>query len=367
MGPSEATKSPRPSDLTALPDPVMIVEIGDEHPTIAEVNSEFEAVFGYTQADVAGERPHRRIGGVESDFDVESIITDVVAGEPHKDTISLLVGADEQEFLFRATPHTENSSQAILTYLDVATFRDRQERLKERIAELERQKSTLTHDLRNAVAIVKAEVAKLEYKTKTNPEGDVVVPSSECQTILEEVSEATDRMEDMIDTELSDAGGDVVDCDELQTEWYSINHLVEESWNLITDKGSTVVVEDDFMVKCNQERVFRLFENLFRNAIDHNDLPVNISVGEHDTISTSTRGGGNVGDAFVVEDNGGGIPDEVVDTLFERGETTDGTGEGLSIVRLIAEQHGWSVRVRNKHGTGGAKFIITDVEMKRER
>ncbi len=73
---------------------------------------------------------------------------------------------------------------------------------------------------------------------------------------------------------------------------------------------------------------------------------------------------------LVVEDNGPGVPAELVPTLFERfvrgaGDRGGSFGLGLAIVSAVAESHGGSVRLENHeraHGTEGrvgAKFVVT--------
>lgn len=62
--------------------------------------------------------------------------------------------------------------------------------------------------------------------------------------------------------------------------------------------------------------------------------------------------------AIIVEDDGPGIPSEIVDTLFEpfTSGRQEGTGLGLSIVRRIVQAHGGEVSVKN---TPHAQFTIT--------
>jgi hypothetical protein len=62
-------------------------------------------------------------------------------------------------------------------------------------------------------------------------------------------------------------------------------------------------------------------------------------------------------------DDGGGIPPEEREDVFEFGYTTnaDGTGFGLGIVAEIATAHGWEVGVTEGE-TGGARFEIHGVE-----
>jgi signal transduction histidine kinase len=70
------------------------------------------------------------------------------------------------------------------------------------------------------------------------------------------------------------------------------------------------------------------------------------------------------GDGFYVADTGPGIPESQRDAVFEPGETSnsDGTGFGLTIVKRVAEAHGWDVQVVDG-ADGGARFEFTDVEL----
>lgn len=65
------------------------------------------------------------------------------------------------------------------------------------------------------------------------------------------------------------------------------------------------------------------------------------------------------GPGFVVADDGPGIPPEDRETVFEQGYSTaeSGTGFGLSIVRAIAQAHGWEIGVTESEW-GGARFEI---------
>ena len=91
-----------------------------------------------------------------------------------------------------------------------------------------------------------------------------------------------------------------------------------------------------------------MFENLFGNAVEHGGPGVTITVGDLDS-------GG-----FYVEDDGEGISEGIRDRVFEGGFSTadDGTGFGLSIVREIAEAHGWTVRLA-EDSAKGARFEFT--------
>jgi two-component system phosphate regulon sensor histidine kinase PhoR len=57
-----------------------------------------------------------------------------------------------------------------------------------------------------------------------------------------------------------------------------------------------------------------------------------------------------------VSDDGAGIPDDLLEKVFDKGETdpenTGGTGLGLAIVKTFIEAHGGKVTVESKEGFG---------------
>lgn len=107
-------------------------------------------------------------------------------------------------------------------------------------------------------------------------------------------------------------------------------------------------------VRADRSRLRQLVANLLRNAVAHGGETVTITVGELD-------------EGFYVEDDGPGIPQKTLDTVFEGGYSTseDGTGFGLSIVKQVAEAHGWTVGV-TEGANGGARFEITGVAFSAE-
>ena len=63
---------------------------------------------------------------------------------------------------------------------------------------------------------------------------------------------------------------------------------------------------------------------------------------------------------ITVEDDGPGVPDHLMDKVFNPFFTTKDTGAGLglAIVHRIAEENGGSVSVANR-SSGGARFTLT--------
>ena len=98
-----------------------------------------------------------------------------------------------------------------------------------------------------------------------------------------------------------------------------------------------------------------MFENLFTNAVEHGGPAVTVRVGQF------------ADDGIYVEDTGTGIPEAKREAVFEPGHSSasGGTGFGLTIVKRIAEAHGWEVEVRRGRD-GGARFEFTGVTLGQE-
>jgi signal transduction histidine kinase len=132
----------------------------------------------------------------------------------------------------------------------------------------------------------------------------------------------------------------------------ALDPLAADAWGTVGTDTGTLAVVDDVAVEATPDRLRRLLENLFRNAVTHAGPDVTVTVG---ALADA--------DGFYVEDDGHGIPIDDREAVFEPGVTTaeSGTGFGLTIVKRIAEAHDWTVTVET--GTdGGARFVFTGVE-----
>jgi len=206
-----------------------------------------------------------------------------------------------------------------------------------REAELQRQNerldqfaSVVAHDLRNPLSVA---MGFLDIAEET---GDA--------EHFETVESAHDRIERLIEDLLTLARGETTIED---TEHIDLEGITTEAWGYVDTKEATLTVTDEVpTVTGDGGRLTQVFENLFRNAVEHGGADVTVTVGRLDGA-----------DGFYVADTGSGIPPESRDGVFEHGVTSSegGTGFGLSIVADIAKAHGWTVSVTD--GTdGGARF-----------
>jgi signal transduction histidine kinase len=126
-----------------------------------------------------------------------------------------------------------------------------------------------------------------------------------------------------------------------------------------------LVVATERTVLADRSRLRQLFENLFRNAVEHGSTSsrtpsdeVVEHAGPNLTVTVGDCDGG-----FYIADDGRGVPAELRDGLFEPGSSGEGggLGLGLSIVSRVAQAHGWEVAVTESE-SGGARFEVTGVE-----
>jgi len=132
-----------------------------------------------------------------------------------------------------------------------------------------------------------------------------------------------------------------------------VRSILREKEVLLDDHGVRVSVDDDLgFAGMDQTHAYQLFENLIGNSIKYNDS-------ENPEIRISSPGEAGPGTLhYLVSDNGSGIPESLLDTLFTpfvKGEQ-GGTGIGLSIVDKVVRLYGGEVRAYND---GGACFEFT--------
>ncbi|WP_115891259.1 sensor histidine kinase [Haloferax sp. Atlit-48N] len=263
-----------------------------------------------------------------------------------------------------------------------STHRDaRETELRRRNDRLDQFASVVTHDLRNPlnVAQMRLELAREGHGTEH----------------LSTVADAHDRMEALIQDvlQLARVGEEVGEVEPVSLATVAADAVTNTSLG-----ASGLTVEADARLLADRGRLTAVFENLFRNAVEHGstsrrespdetasrDVPTETPSPAADKSAADASGrraradadGGTPGvnvrvgpleDGFFVEDDGPGIPPEEQDRIFESGYSTDsrGTGLGLAIVAGVADAHGWEVTATTGKN-GGARFEFRGVSFAAE-
>ena len=223
-------------------------------------------------------------------------------------------------------------------FQDITERKEREQKLERQNERLEEFANVVSHDLRNPLGIAQGRAAMLKQEA-----------AGEYHNHLRPLEDALDRMEDIITDTLTLAQqGDTVG--EMNT--VPLADLVRKCWASVETNEATLNIDDEITLQGDSDRLRHVFENLFRNAIEHGGDDVAIHIGHTDD------------GCLYVEDDGPGIPPDEREMVLEAGHTSaaGGTGFGLTIVKRIAEAHGWTVSVTESRA-GGARFEFDNVSL----
>ena len=139
-----------------------------------------------------------------------------------------------------------------------------------------------------------------------------------------------------------------------------LGDIVQTAWANVRDRPVAIGTLFDFdveaaapMVAVDRLQIEQVLVNLLLNAVEATE-------GQDDRLIDVRIVGGSEAVTVSVGDNGRGLPDGMIDNLFEPFRTTkpDGTGLGLPICRTIVEAHDGKLWAKSR-AAGGTEFIFT--------
>ncbi len=236
----------------------------------------------------------------------------------------------------------------------VAALRRQEDELAAALRRLEEQdrlvslgllSASVAHELNTPLAVLNGSIEKLIETTDDRPTLDRLARMQRVAKRLQRISES------------------LVDFSRVRNQQMgpvTIRPLIEEAWGLVAidDKAAAVEfsnrVPPEAAVVGNPDRLMQVFVNLLRNALN----AVEAGAGKIDVRSRC----GPRGVIISVEDNGRGIPADVLPDIFDAFVTTRldarGTGLGLTVAEGIVTQHGGAISAANR-ADGGARLEVT--------
>jgi signal transduction histidine kinase len=140
----------------------------------------------------------------------------------------------------------------------------------------------------------------------------------------------------------------------LERRLFDLWPLVErlrDDFALVAESAGTQIVNrvpDDLVVYADASVLQRILQNLVTNAMKYTPNGI-VTIGAKVVVDDHSV-------ACWVCDNGKGIPEDMQEKIFDKGETDaerdDGTGLGLAIVQTFTEAHGGTVTVESAPGVG---------------
>jgi two-component system sensor histidine kinase ChvG len=224
---------------------------------------------------------------------------------------------------------------------------------------IERFAADVSHEIKNPLTSIQSAVetaSKINDKTKRDKLFMVILDDvRRMNRLVSDISEAS-----RLDSELNRSEYNIIDIKQLASIFFDISISSER----FTSEKLNIIIEDtalQYLVHGNENRLMQVVRNLVDNAetFSPEDKPITIRC-KSDQHSVY----------IIVEDEGGGIPDPKLKTIFDRFYTERpsterfGThsGLGLSICKQIVEAHYGNIWAENiysitKHKTG-ARLII---------
>ncbi len=230
----------------------------------------------------------------------------------------------------------------------VVVFRDVTQR-----REVDRMKneflSVVSHELRTPLTSIRGSLDLLASGVL----GELTPQARSMTAIAAESSERLTRLiNDILDLERIESGDRSVHA--VPVEAAALLHRsATEMAGLADSTGVTVVVDpSEGWVLADADRIVQTLTNLLSNAIKFSER------GQAVRLDAHVQSNGHV--LFRVCDRGRGIPEDKLDTIFQRFEQVDssdarqkgGTGLGLAISRGIVERHGGRIWAESHLGVG---------------
>jgi len=320
---------------------VTMFDANGEYVTVA--GTLFEDAVGVTDDDLVGRRPE----GVdalppETRTALGAANDDALAGE----RVEREVAVDGRTFFVRAIPIRDDGTitGGISLKQDVTERQERRRKLEHERERLEYVNRLLRHNLLNSLNVAHARTNLLEGHVDESVRGHLETASSRLDEMIDFVETMRSLMHILV--------GDDHECEPialrevLETEVAKLEAAYD-----VTVRAEALPVVDVVA----DELLPEVFENLLVNAVQHNDA-------DHRGVFVDVDVDATAGEATVyVADNGPGVPPEMRDGLFDKGEKgfdSPGTGFGLYLVRETVDAYGGTVEVVDDDHAG-ATFGVT--------
>ncbi|AHG02281.1 hypothetical protein HALLA_20480 (plasmid) [Halostagnicola larsenii XH-48] len=308
-----------------------LIAIHDADGIIRHVNQRFCDELGYTEAEIVGNTVWELDPTADQDRG-RSFWNGLPTNEPRRfeGELERKDGTTVPVEVHLIRLDLNGKDRFVAMDRDITEQKRQKTELLEQNERLDRFTSIVSHDLRSPLQIA---------------QGRLTLLREECDSEhIPDIEHALGRMDALVEDllALAQAGDEA-----MEFESVSLESVARESSVASMSNTKTLDIEGDLTVEADRDQLRRLFENLFRNAVEHAGDDVTVTVGE-------------TADGFYVEDDGPGIPESERTVVFEAGYTTadNGTGFGLNIVSEVADAHGWEISVTDSE-EGGARFEIS--------
>ncbi len=321
-----------------------VAMVGFDHAgAINTVNSSTETLFGYTREELLGASLPKLFTEVERDRNLLEKTT-------KKEKVELTgVTRDGTKFplYISINEYESTTGSAMLANIVDITQERKVEQLRRDFVAM------VTHDLRTPLTSIQLSLdlinlieGNLADQSRTN----IKIAQRGIIRLLQLVNE-------LLDFEKLEAGALTI-----FSEAASVAEIIEASIDSVSGfaekKGVRLECSgEDFELNCDAKRIIQVLVNLLSNAIKFSSKGASIELVVEKESQTAK---------FTVRDEGPGIPNEKLATIFDRYQQVSpgreierqGTGLGLAICKAIVEKHGGKIDIDSELGKGSSFTVV---------
>lgn len=204
----------------------------------------------------------------------------------------------------------------------------------------------VAHDIKNPLTTMKLSMQQLE-RVSSNPEQAAAYLRKAITRLIEQIDSLA-----QIASEFSM----FANLDIRQKSDVVLNDVVESVYDLFSEQKNVsldlAIPPERYHILGDKNHLIRVFNNLVINAIQaipsDREGRIQVSLERQNGLAT-----------VQISDNGGGIPKEITDRVFEPNFTTktSGSGLGLAICKKIIEAHDGTIRFETRENEGTDFFV----------
>ena len=326
----------------------------DDRYLIVDINNAGEMIFGRSKASIIGRKIVDSFGHEQENMKkVNDHFNQII--QNGKDTSTLIFNGKDGN-----RKHIEYSTKLkIIDGLNLTVFKDvtdkieMQEQLRksDRLNVIGELAAGIAHEIRNPMTALKGFIQLLEGSIKKEH-------AMYYQVITTELA----RIDSIINEFLILAKPQAIRYQEKD-----INQIIKETVDLLNAQAvlfnvQVTTIFDDHLpqIYCEPNQLKKVFINIIKNAIEGMTDGGNILIHTNKTENNQLH--------ISIQDEGIGIPREIIKKLGEPFYTTKerGTGLGLMVSYKIVEEHKGKIKIESEVGKGSIFHIILPFDFKNE-
>ena len=328
-------------------------------------NAAAEQLFGYTSEQAVGRHislvipPERLaeeeqiIASLREGKRIEHYETERVRSDGQRITVSLTISPIKDD-----SGNVVGASKIVRDVTERKRMEDDLRRLATDLSAADRRKNeflaTLAHELRNPLAPMTNMLEVLK-----RADGDSEILKRAHDTIERQLGQMVRLVDDLLD--LNRITHDRLELRRSEVEFSSvIQQAVEVARPLIDAAGHKLTIDlprEPIYLNADRARLAQLFGNLLNNSSKYTRPEGTISL-------SAKRINSEV--LVTVKDNGAGIPQDKLDSIFDMFMQVDRTSEqsqaglgiGLTLVKRLTQMHGGSIEARSAGEGQGSEFVV---------